>query len=151
MVLINVAFYLVLTFMPTYLSTTPHLGVAQSTLLLVVVQLAMIAVITLFGRLSDRIGRKPLLITASIGFIVLSVRALLLMQVPSIWSQLGRIAILGILLVMVVSTISSTLPALFPTTVRYSGFAIGYNISNAIFGGTAGVANGVSSRRRATT
>ena len=42
---------------------------------------------------------------------------------------------------MVISNISATLPALFPTSVRYSGFAIGYNLSTAIFGGTAGAVN----------
>src|SRR5699024_1484396 len=39
------------------------------------------------------------------------------------------------------SNISATLPALFPTAVRYSGFAIGYNVSTALFGGTAGAVN----------
>ena len=140
-ILINVAFYLVLTYMPSYLATTLEQGAAESNFSLVIIQLVMMAVIVPFGALSDRIGRKPQLIVASIGFIVLSIPAVMLIQVGSAWSVLAGIGVLGIFLVMILSTISSTLPALFPTIVRYSGFAIGYNVSTALFGGTAGVAN----------
>ena len=140
-VLINVAFYLVLTYMPSYLSATLGHGAAESNFSLVVIQLIMMAVIVPFGALSDRVGRKPLLIAASAGFVLLSVPAVMLIQVGSIWTQLLGIGILGLLLVMVISNISATLPALFPTAVRYSGFAVGYNISTALFGGTSGAIN----------
>lgn len=140
-ILINVAFYLVLTYMPSYLSSTLGHGAAESNYSLVVIQLIMMAVIVPFGALSDKIGRKPQLIVASIGFTVLSVPAVMLIQVGALWSQLLGIGMLGLFLVMIISTISATLPALFPTVVRYSGFAIGYNVSTAVFGGTAGVAN----------
>lgn len=140
-ILINVAFYLVLTYMPSYLAATLGHGVAESNFALVIIQLLMIAVIVPFGALTDRIGRKPLLIAASAGFTLLSVPAVMLIQQNTIWSQLAGIGILGLFLVMIISSISATLPALFPTAVRYSGFAIGYNVSTALFGGTAGVAN----------
>ncbi|WP_411730798.1 MFS transporter [Paeniglutamicibacter sp.] len=140
-VLVNVAFYLVLTYMPSYLTLTLGHGAVESNMTLVLIQLVMIALIVPLGALSDRIGRKPLLVTASVGFVVLSVPAVLLMQSTGLWGQIVGIGILGLLLVMLLSTISSTLPALFPTSVRYSGFAIGYNLSTAVFGGTAAVAN----------
>lgn len=140
-ILINVAFYLVLTYMPSYLAATLGHGVAESNFSLVIIQLLMMVVIVPFGALSDRVGRKPILITASAGFVLFSVPAVMLIQVGSIWTQLVGIGILGLFLVMIISSISATLPALFPTAVRYSGFAIGYNISTAVFGGTAGVAN----------
>ncbi|MGO2750122.1 MAG: MFS transporter [Pseudoclavibacter sp.] len=140
-ILINVAFYLVLTYMPTYLSTTLNQGTAESTFSLVIIQLIMMAVIVPFGALSDRIGRKPQLIAASIGFTVFSIPAVMLIQTGSVIAQIAGLGILGLFLVMIISTISSTLPALFPTAVRYSGFAIGYNISTAVFGGTAASIN----------
>jgi MHS family proline/betaine transporter-like MFS transporter len=127
--------------MPSYMATTLGQDPVASNWTLVAIQVVMMAVIVPFGALSDRIGRKPLLITASLGFIVLSVPAVMLLQIEAVWSHLLGLGILGICLVMVISTISSTLPALFPTAVRYSGFAIGYNISTALFGGTAGAAN----------
>lgn len=140
-VLVNVAFYLVLTYMPSYLTTTLGHGSVESNMTLVLIQLVMIALIVPLGALSDRIGRKPLLVTASIGFVLLSVPAVQLMQSAGLLGQIVGIGTLGLLLVMLLSTISSTLPALFPTSVRYSGFAIGYNLSTAVFGGTAAVAN----------
>ncbi|MCL2542776.1 MAG: MFS transporter [Nocardioidaceae bacterium] len=140
-VLLNVAFYIVLTYMPSYLTSTLGHGVARSNFSLVAIQLVMMAIIAPFGALTDRIGRKPLLITASVGFIVLSVPAMMLLQHDSLAAQLGGIGILGLFLVMLISSISATLPALFPTAARYSGFAVGYNISTALFGGTAAAAN----------
>lgn len=140
-VLVNVAFYLVLTYMPSYLTATLGHDATQANLTLVLIQLIMMALIVPLGALSDRIGRKPLLLTASIGFVVLSVPAVKLLQTGELWGQIAGIGTLGLLLVILLSTISSTLPALFPTSVRYSGFAIGYNLSTAIFGGTAAVAN----------
>lgn len=140
-ILINVAFYLVLTYMPSYLSSTLGHGAAEANFALVIIQLIMMAVIVPFGALSDRIGRKPLLLAASLGFTVFSVPAIMLIQIDTLWAQLAGIGLLGLFLVMVISNISATLPALFPTSVRYSGFAIGYNLSTAIFGGTAGAVN----------
>lgn len=140
-VLINVAFYLVLTYMPSYLAKTQGQGAAESTFALVVIQLVMTLIIVPVGALSDRIGRRPILIAASIGFMVFSVPAVMLIQQRSLVAQVVGIGVLGLFLTMALSTISSTLPALFPTVVRYSGFAIGYNISTALFGGTAAVVN----------
>jgi MFS family permease len=50
-------------------------------------------------------------------------------------------AVLGLLYVPQLATISATFPAMFPTQVRYAGFAIAYNVSTSIFGGTAPALN----------
>jgi hypothetical protein len=39
------------------------------------------------------------------------------------------------------ATVCATLPAMFPTQVRYAGFAIAYNVSTSIFAGTAPAVN----------
>jgi MHS family proline/betaine transporter-like MFS transporter len=39
------------------------------------------------------------------------------------------------------ATISATFPAMFPTHVRFAGFAIAYNVSTSLFGGTAPAVN----------
>src|SRR3546814_20602184 len=43
----------------------------------------------------------------------------------------------GLLYVPQLGTVAATFPAMFPTAVRFAGFAIAYNISTSIFGGTA--------------
>lgn len=136
-VLLNVAYYLILILMPTYLSSTLGFDTAQSGLMLGGIMVAMMIVITPLGSLTDRIGRKPMLLTAAIGFMLLSVPAFMLINTDSLVLQILGLAVLGLLLVILIASVSSTLPALFPTQVRYSGFAIGYNISTAIFGGTS--------------
>ena len=97
----------------------------------------MMIVITFIGRLSDRIGRKPLLMTAAIGYIALSYPALALMTSGGTVQLVIGFAILGVLLVLMLAVIGSTFPAMFPTRVRYGSFAIGYNVSTSLFGGTA--------------
>lgn len=140
-ILINVGFYLVLTYMPSYLFTTLGHGAAESNYALVIIQVIMMILIVPLGALTDKIGRKPILLVASLGFVFFSVPAMMLIQVGTLWSQLAGVGLLGLFLVMILSNISATLPALFPTAVRYSGFAIGYNVSTALFGGTAGAVN----------
>ncbi|MGC5076409.1 MFS transporter [Agrococcus sp. DT81.2] len=140
-ILINTAFYLVLTYMPTFLQTSLDMDGTQAGLMLVGVQLVMMAVIIPMGALTDRIGRRPLLLTAAIGFTVFSVPAILLLNTGNLLLQVLGLAIFGLFLVMLLCNISASLPALFPTTVRYAGFALGYNVATSLLGGPAGLIN----------
>ena len=140
-VLLNIGQYMVLTYMPTYLSSTLGHSEVESNVTLVIVLAAMMVVITPLGRLTDSVGRKPVLYTSAIGFIVLSVPAFLLIQAEGTGLQILGLGIIALLQVMLQSCVSATLPAIFPTQVRFSGFAIGYNISTAIFGGTTAAVN----------
>lgn len=139
--ILNIAYYTVLTYLPTYLKAVLAISATESLLLMLAMMLGMIAVIYLFGALSDKIGRKPVLMGACIGFIVLSWPAFLLLQTGQAWAIMVGLGILGLLTVCLTSTMPPTLPAIFHTRVRYSGFAIAYNLSTALFGGTAGMAN----------
>ncbi|GAA3591595.1 MFS transporter [Agrococcus terreus] len=140
-ILINTAFYLVLTYMPTFLTTSLDMDATQAGLMLVGVQLVMMAVIVPLGALTDRIGRRPLLLTAAIGFTLFSVPAIMLLNTGVVALQVLGLAIFGLFLVMLLCNISASLPALFPTTVRYAGFALGYNVATSLLGGPAGLIN----------
>jgi MHS family proline/betaine transporter-like MFS transporter len=134
-VLFNVAFYMVLGYMPTYLSGQLGYSSAQGNWMLVAMMTLMLIAIPPIGALSDRVGRKPLLLIAATGFTLLSVPAVMLLGLSNPFLQFLGLAVLGLLLVILCASVSSTLPALFPTAVRYSGFAIGYNFSTAFFAG----------------
>ncbi|UZD61618.1 MFS transporter [Brevibacterium sp. JSBI002] len=140
-VLLNIGQYMVLTYMPTYLAETLGHSEVESNFMLIGLLAAMMIVITPLGRLTDSIGRKPVLYTSAIGFILLSVPAFMLMHAEAAGWQIVGLAIIALLQVMLQSCVSATLPAIFPTQVRFSGFAIGYNISTAIFGGTTAAVN----------
>lgn len=49
---------------------------------------------------------------------------------------LGGLLIIGLTLICFSATMPSTLPALFPTEIRYGAVSVGFNISVALFGGT---------------
>jgi MFS transporter, MHS family, proline/betaine transporter len=139
-VALNVCNYTLLAYTPTYLQET--LSMAETPALLVVIlgQVGMMAVIPFAGRLSDRFGRKPMWWISLVGLFVLAVPAYLLMA-QDFAIALAGFGVLGLLYVMQLSTISATFPAMFPTHVRFAGFAIAYNVSTALFGGTALYAN----------
>ncbi|MDA3921031.1 MAG: MFS transporter [Salinisphaera sp.] len=136
-IILNVAYYTVLSYMPSYLSDVLSMSSLEANGLLVVTMLGMMCVIYLFGGWSDKVGRKPMLIGSCIGFIALSYPAFLLMSTKTVWGVAGALIILGLLTVSLAGIMPSTLPAIFPTRVRYGGFAISYNISTSLFGGTA--------------
>jgi MFS transporter, MHS family, proline/betaine transporter len=139
-VALNVCNYTLLAYTPTYLQET--LGMAETPALLVVIlgQVAMMAVIPFAGRFSDRLGRKPMWWVSLVGLFVVAVPMYLLMAQHFALALLG-FAVMGILYVLQLGTISATFPAMFPTHVRFAGFAIAYNVSTALFGGTALYAN----------
>ena len=131
--------YILLTTMPTYFTTQLHISDTTSSLIIIGVELMMMAVLAPLGALSDRIGRKPLLITMAVGYIVLSYPAFALMQTHNLVALIIGFVIVALLLACVLAVIGSTFPAMFPTRVRYGAMAIGYNLSTSIFGGTAGL------------
>ena len=139
-VALNVTNYTLLAYMPTYLQEKIGLGSNASLILIVIGQLVMMVVIPFSGRISDRLGRKPMWWVSMGGLFVAAVPMYLLMAQGFV-AALIAFAGLGLLYVLQLSTISATFPAMFPTQVRYAGFAIAYNISTALFGGTAPAAN----------
>lgn len=136
-ILLNVADYTFLTYMPSYLNTELGLGEQAGRLILIGIMVCMMILITPLGALSDMVGRKPILIASSLGFVVLSWPAFFLMTNFGAVSTAFGLAIIGILLVMLLATLPATLPSIFKTRVRYGGFAVSYNISTMFFGGTA--------------
>ncbi|GAA4395465.1 MFS transporter [Tsukamurella soli] len=137
---LNVVNYTLLTYMPTYLQGTIGLSDSSATLLVVIGELVMALFIPVFGRLSDVTGRKPMWWGSLIGLLVFAWPLFLLMSHGFGWAVVSFV-ILGLLYIPQLATISATFPAMFPTPVRYAGFAISYNVATAAFGGTAGLVN----------
>lgn len=132
-----VAFYVLLSYMPTYLSRELGFGETESFIATTVTLAAYIGFIFITGLLSDRFGRKTMLISASVAFIAATVPAFVLLDQAGfaviLLIQIG----LGAMLTLNDGTLPSFLAEMFPTRIRYSGFAVSFNLANALFGGTA--------------
>ncbi|AXB43137.1 MFS transporter [Amycolatopsis albispora] len=139
-VTLNVVNYTLLAYMPTYLEGQIKLSSSDSLTLIIIGQLAMMCLLPFSGALSDRWGRKTMWWISVIGLFVLAIPLFKLMG-TGFGAAILAFAILGLLYVPQLSTISAMFPAMFPTHVRYAGFAIAYNVSTALFGGTAPVIN----------
>ncbi|RSN93229.1 MFS transporter [Streptomyces sp. WAC 05379] len=132
----NIADYMLLSYMPTYLSDEMGYSETHGLLVLIATMAVLMLIINQVGRLCDRLGRKPLLMAGMIGFLVLSLPAFLLVRQGSLVAVSAAMLMLGLSMVCLLGTMSATLPALFPTQVRYGSLSVGYNLSASLFGGT---------------
>ncbi|EPD68920.1 MFS transporter [Streptomyces sp. HGB0020] len=132
----NIADYMLLSYMPTYLSDEMGYSETHGLLVLIATMIVLMLIVNQVGRLCDRLGRKPLLMTGMLGFLLLSLPAFLLVRQGSLVAVSAAMLMLGLSLVCLLGTMSATLPALFPTEVRYGSLSIGYNFAVSLFGGT---------------
>ncbi len=131
-------YYVLFSYMPTFLKS-PAIGFSIGTALVVTAAslIAICIAIPIAGALSDRLGRKRVMAGAAIGMAVIAVPAYALVVTGDV-----GLAILGACLMAVVfaghtAVIHIMIVELFPTRIRYSAYGLGYNISSALFGGTA--------------
>ncbi len=105
--------------------------------MIVLALLAVMAVMVFVARLSDRIGVKPILWTGCALLLVLSIPAFLLIASGGSYPvRFVGVLLLGAMVLCFDPTMPATLPALFPTKVRYRALAAGFNISVSTFGGS---------------
>ena len=135
-VALNVVNYTLLSYMPTYLQRRMGLTTDEALIVPIVGMLLMMVFVPFAGGLSDRFGRKPLWRFSLIGLFLLVIPLYLLMGTGLVGATIAFV-LLGLLYVPQLATISATFPALFPTRVRFAGFAIAYNVATSLFGGTA--------------
>jgi MFS transporter, MHS family, proline/betaine transporter len=132
----NVTDYMALSYLPSYLSATLKFNETHGLFIVLVVMVLMMPLTLMFGRLSDTVGRKPVMLAGCIGLLLLSIPALTLIRMGTIPSIFAGMMILGALLTTFTGVMPASLPALFPTKIRYGALAIGFNVSVSLFGGT---------------
>lgn len=129
--------YYALIGMPSFAAgiTDVALSVALTTNL--IAMLVHLLLLPIAGAVSDRVGRKPLLLTATIGLGIVAYPSYALMS----HGTFGHLLLGQLIFAVVLAVFSGPAPAalaeLFPTRVRHSSLSIGYNIATAAFGGTA--------------
>ena len=133
-----VAFYMLLSYMPTYVHE--ELGFSQDTATLATSAMLVVYIISIFimGHLSDSFGRRRMLIAACVAFIVLTVPLFVVMTKAT--GMLLVVILCQVVFAIILTandgTLATFLAESFPTNVRYSGFALSFNGANALLGGT---------------
>ncbi|MFG3257228.1 MFS transporter [Streptomyces sp. NPDC048172] len=136
-VLKGVAHWILQTFMVSYLTDTMHFSQAQSFAASTVCMGAVALLIPCAGLLSDKVGRRPLLIGGSVGLIVLAWPCLLLMSFENAPLAVAAMVLLGLPIAAYDGAANASMAELFPARIRTGAIAIPYNISVSLFGGTA--------------
>ncbi|MFI1496557.1 MFS transporter [Streptomyces platensis] len=132
----TIAYYTWTTYLPTYAQVNAGFDKGEA-LTVGTLSLIFFALLQpLGGLLSDRIGRKPLLLGFSLGFAVLAVP--LLHLVTDTFVSLLLVQCAGMVLLTGYTSIAAAVNAeVFPARVRAAGIGFPYSLTVALFGGTA--------------
>ncbi|MGY6023529.1 MFS transporter [Streptomyces spinosirectus] len=134
--LYNVTNYMVTGYLPTYQTETLNRSSSSADVLVLIGMVWIVLLITFIGRLSDHVGRRPVYAVSAAAMIVLAVPSFQLIKMHGTWPPVFGVLILSTLLACFAAPSAATLPALFPTAVRYAAMGIGFNVAVAAFGGT---------------
>jgi MHS family proline/betaine transporter-like MFS transporter len=138
-VLWTVSYYIFLNYMPTFTRNQVGLTPGQSLWANTIGLVALVVLIPPIGWLSDRVGRKPLLL-ASCGFFALLTWPLLSLMLGS-GGDFGTVVLIQLVFGVAIALFSGPGPAaiaeIFPTRGRSSWMSASYALAVAIFGGFA--------------
>jgi MFS transporter, MHS family, proline/betaine transporter len=132
---IAATFNVFFVFLPSHLAATGRAPLSRALGATVVGLVLAAGVAPLAGRLSDRVGRRPLLVTGLVALLVLTVPVTTLLRRGDPGALLLGYSLIGVALGTLVP--STFLAELFPTRLRYSGLSLTYGLASALVGGTA--------------
>lgn len=134
----TIAFYTFSTYMQKFLVNTVHLSKEKSTLLSFASLLVFALLQPLFGLLSDKIGRKPLLIGFGVLGTLCTYPILTVLTTATSITLIFLLMIGALVIVSGYTSINAVVKAeLFPAHIRALGVGLPYALTVAIFGGTA--------------
>jgi MFS family permease len=132
----TVSFYMITAYTPTFGNSVLHLSSADSLIVTLFVGASNLFWLPIMGALSDRIGRRPLLLGCTILMLLTAYPAMLwLVGNPSFARLLGVELWLSFLYGSYNGAMVVFLTEIMPVDVRTSGFALAYSLATAIFGG----------------
>ncbi|UWF47067.1 MFS transporter [Pseudomonas sp. N3-W] len=134
--LTTTAFYLITVYAPTFGKTVLHLSTADALLVTLLVGVSNFCWLPVGGALSDRIGRRPLLIAMSLLALSTTYPALTyLVNAPSFMHMLLVLLWLSFIYGLYNGAMVAALTEIMPVEVRVAGFALAYSLATAVFGG----------------
>jgi MFS transporter, MHS family, citrate/tricarballylate:H+ symporter len=132
----TVSFYMITAYTPTFGNSVLHLASMQSLLVTLCVGASNLFWLPIIGSLSDKVGRRPLLVVCTILMLVTAYPTMLwLVREPSF----SRLLTVELWLSFIYGSYNGAmvvfLTEIMPVSVRTSGFALAYSLATAIFGG----------------
>ena len=133
---LTIVYYVWAIVAPTYASTTLKIDPGQALWAGVAANIVFLIALPLWGKLSDRIGRKPVLLVSAIGAAVLNFPMQALLR-DSAWQLFISMSVMLVFIAASASIVPAVYAELFPTSIRTVGVGVPYSICVALFGGTA--------------
>lgn len=135
-----VGFYLPFVYLSTWLITEAHFSHSSALLYNSIGLFFLILLIPIFGGLSDRVGRKKILLagcisTCALSYPFLSILSTITESPSPYFLAVAAVFLFAIVIALYQGPLAATLAELVPTKNRYMSLVIGYNFSAAIFGG----------------
>ncbi len=128
--------YLLIAYITSFLVKSEGFLLKDALVANFIALLVLTALIPLMGLLSDYLGRKPIFLLGALGIFIFIYPLFILFLSGNWWHILAGEIVLAIILAPLNATVPTILAEMFPTAVRASGVSIGYNIGQAVFGGT---------------
>jgi MFS transporter, MHS family, proline/betaine transporter len=131
----GVSLYYLVTYMNTYLQQVAGMD-RGSALTVSVIGLVIYAILNpISGVVSDKIGRRPMVIISTVGFAVLGYPLFLMLSTGQFWIVLLALIIWAVLQSMIAVMGVVAMVELFPASIRSTGSALGYNVAYALLAG----------------
>jgi MHS family proline/betaine transporter-like MFS transporter len=137
----SAAGYTFLVVMPSYLQATLNATFQQALVATVLANAGFAAAILPAGWLSDRIGRRPVMVAGAALVVVLAFPLMSLLQDKEAGnaSKGAAVFVAGLVVGLMAGPGPAMLAEMFPTRARYTGLGLAYSLSNAVFSGSAGL------------
>ena len=134
----TLAFYTYTTYMQKYLVNTVGMSISDSTTISAATLFLFMCLQPLVGGLSDKVGRRPILIAFGVLGTLFTVPILTTLHTITTWWGAFFLIMAALIIVSGYTSINAVVKAeLFPTEIRALGVGLPYALTVSIFGGTA--------------
>jgi nitrate/nitrite transporter NarK len=132
----TVSFYMITAYTPTFGNSILHLASIDSLIVTLCVGASNLFWLPVMGAISDRVGRRPLLLICTILMLVTAYPAMLWLGGKPSFSRLLTVELwLSFIYGSYNGAMVVFLTEIMPVSVRTTGFALAYSLATAIFGG----------------
>lgn len=133
----GVVFYLSFVYLTTYLTDAVKLSRAEALDINTAAMVIMVILVPTFALLSDRVGRRPIMLAGFLGLVIFAYPLFILLHSGDLVQELVGDFSLAILISAIGGPVAAQMVELFPRNIRYTGVSVAYSLTMGVCGGTA--------------